>query len=101
MLGGTGPSRPAACLELAAGQVAALIGDLCLLPERRRDEVRLCHLLGVGAERVHGSLGVSQGVGVDQPGDRREDEAADREPVGVVAMQPQGEQLAGGARGIG
>jgi hypothetical protein len=90
----------AADLELAARQVAALVGDQRLLAQRDGDQVRHRELFGVGAQDVHRALGVVQRVGVDLQCRRREGEAADREPARVVTMQAQREQLMSGAGGI-
>jgi hypothetical protein len=91
----------AAALELAAGEIAALVGDLRVLPQRAGDQLRQRHRLGVRPQHVHRSLGVVERVGVQQHRRRPEDEAADREPAGVVTVQPQCEHLPRAARRIG
>ncbi len=87
----------AAALELAAREVAALVGDLRLLPERAGDQVGQRHRLGVRAQLIHGALGIVERVGVDQHRHRPEGDAADREPARVVTVQSQREHLPRGA----
>jgi hypothetical protein len=100
--GEVGPGLDAgARFELAAGQLASLVGDLGVLPERAGDQVEQRHLLRVGPQGVHGKFGVLERIGVHQRGRRGEGERADGEPVGIFAMEAARQQATGSRNGIG